>query len=512
MAQMTNRECKLVLKKTMGHPHSWPFKEPVDADALGIPDYYEKIKHPMDLGTVQQKLASQQYEHPDDFVADVRQVFINCRTYNNPESDVYKMAVEVEQAFDRSWADTRQKLEQKQREAELSAQAAAQAPPPQPTALAPFPTADADMGDEPEVIPQLTNRIMGQLLKSVKNTEEAMAVFNVPVDPEKHGVPDYHAVIIHPMDLGTIESRLDKGMYADTAEFVSDVRLVWSNAKTYNAPGTAVHNYALKLEDIFERELRKQCTGPLANKGAPALARQPTALPKLAALQTSLAQQAPQEPAETPEVVTKACKPIITSLRGHQHAKTFNSPVDPKKYPTYRDAIPRPMDLRTVLKKLERHEYHTIADCHADVDLIWNNACAFNGNDSWVARNAMSLKAIADHKFDDVRHKVATGNIQSPKPSVGGAKRKAPGQMVVSSNELCCVTPEMRNQLSVNATKLDERQRRALMALVQQCAPAAVRATSSESWEIDVDLLDIKSFLKLDTWVRRLLVQKLVTC
>jgi hypothetical protein len=70
----------------------------------------------------------------------------------------------------------------------------------------------------------------------------------------------------------------------------------------------------------------------------------------------------------------------------------------------------------------------------------------------------------------------------------------------------------MRSQLSQNAAKLDASQLRSLMSVVTQCAPAAVRATSSQSWEIDVDLLDLKSFIKIDTWVRRLLVNKPVAC
>ena len=34
------------------HPFAGPFLEPVDAVALGIPDYLNVIKHPMDFGTI----------------------------------------------------------------------------------------------------------------------------------------------------------------------------------------------------------------------------------------------------------------------------------------------------------------------------------------------------------------------------------------------------------------------------------------------------------------------------
>lgn len=44
------------------HPLSWPFLAPVDVVGLGIPDYLEVIKKPMDLGTIQKKLSDQEYK------------------------------------------------------------------------------------------------------------------------------------------------------------------------------------------------------------------------------------------------------------------------------------------------------------------------------------------------------------------------------------------------------------------------------------------------------------------
>jgi hypothetical protein len=48
----------------------------------GIPDYFLIVKHPMDLGTVQDKLKRNLYPTPDEFAADMRLVFSNCRLYN----------------------------------------------------------------------------------------------------------------------------------------------------------------------------------------------------------------------------------------------------------------------------------------------------------------------------------------------------------------------------------------------------------------------------------------------
>lgn len=48
-----NPKCWEILKKISQHKFAGPFLEPVDAEALGIPDYYQVIKHPMDLGTIE---------------------------------------------------------------------------------------------------------------------------------------------------------------------------------------------------------------------------------------------------------------------------------------------------------------------------------------------------------------------------------------------------------------------------------------------------------------------------
>src|SRR3989338_1906457 len=57
----TLKKCKLMLQKLMKHRHAWPFNQPVDIVALGIPDYPSVIKYPMDFGTILRKLEAGEY-------------------------------------------------------------------------------------------------------------------------------------------------------------------------------------------------------------------------------------------------------------------------------------------------------------------------------------------------------------------------------------------------------------------------------------------------------------------
>jgi hypothetical protein len=74
---------------------SWIFHEPVDPVKLGILDYFEVIKHPMDFSTIKKKLNSNFYGSTDEMLRDFELVFSNCKLYNPPESEVVGMCNQV---------------------------------------------------------------------------------------------------------------------------------------------------------------------------------------------------------------------------------------------------------------------------------------------------------------------------------------------------------------------------------------------------------------------------------
>ncbi|KAI3426052.1 hypothetical protein D9Q98_008020 [Chlorella vulgaris] len=76
--------------------------------------------------------------------------------------------------------------------------------------------------------------------------------FNAPVDLRQY--PDYGLTVTQPMDFGTVKRRLDCGAYRHPDEFLSDVRLVFDNARSYNKPGSDVHVMANTLQERFEEK------------------------------------------------------------------------------------------------------------------------------------------------------------------------------------------------------------------------------------------------------------------
>ncbi|CAA2992808.1 transcription factor GTE10 [Olea europaea subsp. europaea] len=85
---MMMKQCETLLNRLMAHQYGWVFNEPVDTVKLNIPDYFNVIKHPMDLGTIKKKLHSGGYSSPMGFAADVRLTFENALTYNPREMRV----------------------------------------------------------------------------------------------------------------------------------------------------------------------------------------------------------------------------------------------------------------------------------------------------------------------------------------------------------------------------------------------------------------------------------------
>jgi hypothetical protein len=73
-------------------PQAVDFLYPVDYVALNILDYPKIITHPMDLGTVKKNLENGEYKLFQDFMSDINLIWKNCRTYNQPGSEIVKMA------------------------------------------------------------------------------------------------------------------------------------------------------------------------------------------------------------------------------------------------------------------------------------------------------------------------------------------------------------------------------------------------------------------------------------
>ncbi|KAL4580748.1 hypothetical protein LXL04_016950 [Taraxacum kok-saghyz] len=93
-----------VIKKTMKLDASDPFNRPVDPVELGIPDYFDVIKTPMDFGTICNNIENGlKYMNSADVFKDVEYIWCNCVKYNKKGDVILDLMKRVKTYFMRNW-------------------------------------------------------------------------------------------------------------------------------------------------------------------------------------------------------------------------------------------------------------------------------------------------------------------------------------------------------------------------------------------------------------------------
>ncbi|KAM6498612.1 hypothetical protein JOM56_006560 [Amanita muscaria] len=216
------------------------------------------------------------------------------------------------------------------------------------------------------------------LLKVFQKIPE-VAIFMKPVDPVKDGCPTYLKEIDHPMDFGTMMTKLDEGRYETMEGFRHDIELVFSNCRKFNPLGTFPVTCAEAVEKVYKKEW-----------------------PKLLERKLSWAEK-------------RGLQGVMTSLVKDPLSWIFREPVDPVALgiPTYFEIVPKKdaRDLRTIRQKLDADKYETAEAFEADVELMIQNAIKFNGADSEVGIIAVQLK----HRFLEFLGMWKSGNPKKRK-------------------------------------------------------------------------------------------------
>ncbi|ODV92966.1 hypothetical protein CANCADRAFT_30960 [Tortispora caseinolytica NRRL Y-17796] len=233
-----------------------PFVTPVDPVKLNIPNYFNIIKQPMDLQTVDKKLRENLYANTDEFVADMNLIVSNCETFNGVDSKISEMARNVRASFERQMkqmppvdfkGDTPKKKDFGESSTRTDERPRREVHPPKSRDLPYMETKPRRKKMTPEM------KFCAQVLKELqsKKHQSYSYPFLEPVDPVALNIPNYTKIIKTPMDLSTVQQKFDNGEYDTAAQFESDIRLIFKNCYKFNPEGTPVNLMGHRLEEVF---------------------------------------------------------------------------------------------------------------------------------------------------------------------------------------------------------------------------------------------------------------------
>ena len=100
---------------------------------------------------------------------------------------------------------------------------------------------------------------LNKTIANFKKKREAY-IFLSPVDPVALNIPQYFTVITHPMDVSTIEKKLNSHVYTFADEAIADFDLMFTNCLTFNGSdgsANAVSLLALNAQAWFQKEVPK---------------------------------------------------------------------------------------------------------------------------------------------------------------------------------------------------------------------------------------------------------------
>lgn len=300
---------KIISNLKKSNTSQW-FRAPVDYVAMKIPNYPLVVKHPMDLGTIDSKLKSQAYSSVKEFVDDFELIVDNAVAFNGADHIVAQTAKKMQASFNNQMSNMppattsepgkEDKKMQKPKEQptrtapprrqSIPAQSGTTAQPghlartassssAQTFALNPEgvptirrdsavldgrpkraikPTRNHDIGG---VRPrkkkyELELRFCQEVLTEIKKPRhwQANQYFMAPVDPIALQIPTYFKIIKKPMDLSTVQAKLDANEYEKAKDFEEDVRLIFKNCFTFNKPGEIVFKSGQDLEKLFNEK------------------------------------------------------------------------------------------------------------------------------------------------------------------------------------------------------------------------------------------------------------------
>ena len=270
--------------------------------------------------------------------------------------------------------------------------------------------------------------------------------FHTPVDWMGLGLDDYPVKIAHPMDLRTLKEYTESASFC-FATMLGRSRLIWANACLYNGDTHPVAEVARRIATLFDAKIIEL-------------------------------QQHPTD--DTAATVAGVMMPVVHALMAEEMVEPFVECVDLVFNPSYPRVVDHGLCLSEVQSQLEKMSYINRYDFGLDVQRVFDNAIKFNGSQSKIGVDAKHLRDI----FDDI--------------------------FAACVDDVDCrflLTCEMRVSLHENLYSLSNANHLIVIQKMRDDKCLSIRDCAGET-TLSVDMMCMKEFFRVDTFVRYLLVNQ----
>ncbi|XP_029862541.1 bromodomain-containing protein 2 isoform X2 [Aquila chrysaetos chrysaetos] len=365
---------KVVMKALWKHQFAWPFRQPVDAVKLGLPDYHKIIKQPMDMGTIKRRLENNYYWGAAECMQDFNTMFTNCYIYNKPTDDIVLMAQTLEKIF---------------------LQKVAQMPPEEQEIVVPVAKNSHKKG---------ASRAAA-LLAGLTAAQQVPAVSSVSHTAVYTPSPDIPTTIVNIPHPSVISAPLLKSLHSTApavlaapapTQPVAKKKGVKRKADTTTPTTTAIIATSGESSPSATLLEAKAAKIPARRESGRPIKPPKKDLPDSQQHQTSKKGKLSEQ--------LKYCNGILKELLSKKHAAyawPFYKPVDASALGLhdYHEIIKHPMDLSTIKRKMENRDYHDAQEFAADVRLMFSNCYKYNPPDHDVVAMARKLQDVFEFSY-----------------------------------------------------------------------------------------------------------------
>ncbi|PVV04696.1 hypothetical protein BB560_000795 [Smittium megazygosporum] len=376
------KKMKRILKRVSGHRSAGPFLRPVDPILDGCPLYFEIIKNPMDISTIQAKVESGKYPSMAEFETDFRLILSNCFEFNPVGTLVHDLGLDLEKFFNKVLKET-----EKSKKPVVKIQNPISTNPTNGLSSSLVLDKHKELLDLNPVSLALNNsRDSSNQLAVVIDNSKNNSILDSEFYPEQVSDDSAYPKIKRIKLYSSKYEISTKPRINNESEEELDLLSLGS----VNTPKEPVKKLSLKFKNPLLSLNSSSKPKPKSKSKSISIIKIPNTI-KNDTLENQVASSENNIHASNPE--SKLLMRILRKLQTHPSSIEFLYPVDPIKQsvPHYFDIIKKPMDLSTIESKLTSGKYLTKEMFFDDVNLIVKNCFLFNPEGSFVYEQAKSL-------------------------------------------------------------------------------------------------------------------------